>query len=122
MKYEILNAQGEVINTIVATPEFVEAQFPGMYREVVELPLPVPVPASITMRQCRLQLLTIGMLDDVDAAINAIPDEGQRRAAQIEWEYAAEVWRTSAWVTNLGAALGLTEAQLDDLFIQAATL
>jgi hypothetical protein len=83
---------------------------------------PAPVPDSITMRQCRLQLLTIGMLDSVDAAINAIPVEGQRRAASIEWEYAHQVWRSSAWVTNLGAALGLTEAQLDDLFIQAATL
>lgn len=39
MKYEILNEQGEVINTIVATPEFVEARFPGGYREMPADPI-----------------------------------------------------------------------------------
>lgn len=77
---------------------------------------------SITMRQCRLQLLAIGLLDSVDAAIAAIPDAIQRRAAQIEWEYAATVERNSPWVQNLAVALGLNDAQLDSLFAEAAKL
>ena len=77
---------------------------------------------TITMRQCRLQLLAIGLLDSVDAAIAAIPDAAQRRAAQIEWEYAATVERSSAWVQTLAGALGLTAAQLDTLFAEAAKL
>jgi hypothetical protein len=34
MQYEILNAAGEVINTIVADEAFVEAAFPGRWRAV----------------------------------------------------------------------------------------
>lgn len=32
MRIEILNAAGEVINTIIAAPEVAEQQFPGMWR------------------------------------------------------------------------------------------
>jgi len=32
MRIEILNASGEVNNTIIATPEVAEQQFPGMWR------------------------------------------------------------------------------------------
>lgn len=85
-------------------------------------PTPEPVPQQITMRQCRLQLLAIGLLDSVDAAIAAIPDAAQRHASQIEWEYAATVERSSAWVQTLAGALGLTAAQIDDLFREAAKL
>lgn len=83
---------------------------------------PDPVPASVTMRQARLALLGAGLLDDVDAALAAIPDAMQRRAAQIEWEFAATVDRQSPWVANLAGALGLADEQLDALFVAAAGL
>ena len=90
--------------------------------EVEDAKPPVaPVPEVVTMRQCRLQLLAIGKLDDVDAAIAALPSP-QKEAAQIEWEYAATVERDSALVAQLGPALGLDDAALDDLFTQAAAL
>lgn len=79
------------------------------------------VPQSITMRQARLALLGIGKLGDVDTAITAMP-EPQRSQARIEWDYSNEVWRHKQLVVLLGAALGLDEAMLDSLFIQAATL
>lgn len=79
------------------------------------------VPRSITMRQCRLQLLTIDKLAGVDAAIAALP-EPEKSAAQIEWEYAATVERNSPLIAQLGPALGLGDAQLDALFRQAVTL
>ena len=79
------------------------------------------VPRSITMRQCRLQLLAIGKLADVDVAIAALP-EPEKSAAQIEWEYAATVERNSPLISQLGPALGLDDAQLDALFRQAVTL
>ena len=81
--------------------------------------LPVEVPASVTMRQARLALLHAGLLDDVEAALAAIPDETARRAAQIEWEYAQDVERDSPWVQQLATALGLDAAMLDELFITA---
>ncbi len=80
-------------------------------------PAPIQVPQTVTMRQARLALLSAGLLDTGNAAILAAGG-----AAQIEWEYASEVVRTSALVSGMAAALGMTEQQLDDLFILAATL
>ena len=78
-------------------------------------------PQVVTMRQARLALLGVGKLDDVAAAIAGLPSP-QKEAAQIEWEYSAEVKRDSALVTQLAPALGLDAAALDALFTQAATL
>lgn len=80
------------------------------------------VPQSVTMRQARLALLAAGLLDAVDQSIAAIPDATQRKQAQIDWEFAATVDRNSPLVNGLSGALGLTEAALDDLFVNAATL
>ena len=82
---------------------------------------PPPIPQSVSMRQARLALLGAGLLDAVDAAIAGMTGT-EGRAAQIEWEYASEVVRTSALVAGMGAALGMTDEQLDDLFLQASTL
>ena len=84
-------------------------------------PAPTPVPRSVTMRQARLALLGAGLLDDIDAAINALPSP-QKEAARIEWEYSQEVQRHNGFVSILAPSLGLTEAQIDTLFIQAKTL
>lgn len=79
-------------------------------------------PQQVTMRQARLALLAAGLLDDVEEAIAAIPDPVQRKAAQIEWEYASMVERQSAFVQQLAVGLGLSTEQMDDLFMQAAAL
>ena len=80
------------------------------------------MPMSVTPRQARLALLQIGKLDAVSAALAAIPDPARRTAAQIEWEYATVIDRNSPLVQSLAAGLNLTDAQLDDLFTQAAGL
>jgi len=89
-------------------------------RPVVVLP-PTPIPQVVTMRQARLALLQVGQLANVQPAIDALP-EPHRSAAAIEWEYSQEVERNRAFVLTLGQALGLTDAELDDLFTLAATL
>ncbi len=80
------------------------------------------VPQSVSMRQGRLALLELGKLDSVDEAIGGMPDPIKRKAAQIEWEYAATIQRDSSLVSQLGASLGLTEIELDQLFSLASTL
>ncbi len=75
--------------------------------------------SKVTMRQARLALLGAGLLDAVNAAVAAMPGAGGA-AARIEWEYSSEVHRHKALVSALGPALGLTEAQLDQLFVTAA--
>lgn len=87
-------------------------------------PIDPPAPTKIiyvSMRQSRLALLGAGLLASVNAAIAAMPGvEGE--AARIEWEYATEVRRESSLVVGLSAALGLTGAQMDDLFLSASAL
>jgi hypothetical protein len=49
MIYQILNTQGDVTNTIVADPEFMQANYPdGNYRQVPEPPAP-PEPRYIAV-------------------------------------------------------------------------
>lgn len=79
------------------------------------------IPASVTMRQARLALLSVGLLDDIAPAIASLPSP-QKEAAQIEWEYSQAVDRHRPFVLTLGAALGLDSAALDQLFITAAAL
>ena len=80
-------------------------------------PPPTPIPQSVTMSQARLALLGAGLLGTVETAI-----AGAGPAAAIEWEYAQEVQRASGLVPAMATALGLTDAQIDALFVTAATL
>lgn len=73
------------------------------------------VPQVVTMRQARLALLDAGLLDAVQAAVNVAPQE-----TKIAWEYAIELGRSDSLVTTLAASLGLTETQIDGLFILAS--
>lgn len=87
-------------------------------------PEPEPVsliPQSVTMRQARQAMLSAGILSQVDALIAAMPgDEGE--SARIDWNHAQEVKRDWPLIGALGPQMGLTEQQIDDLFIYAATI
>ena len=83
-------------------------------------PLPVPVvvvPQSISMRQCRLQLLAINKLATVTAALSTAPE-----AAQIEWEYASSVDRENPLVVSIMTLLDMDELGTDEFFTAAALL
>jgi hypothetical protein len=80
-----------------------------------------PTPATVSARQIRLWLIQHGIsLAQVEAAIDAIPDQLQRDSVRVEWEYAPYVERTHPMLIPLAAALGLTEEQVDQAFIEAA--
>lgn len=76
---------------------------------------PKPVPAHVTMKQARLALLDANLLDTVESNISALP-----KADQIEWEFSLTVQRASPLVASLAATLGLTDAQVDQLFVDAS--
>lgn len=78
-------------------------------------------PQEVTMRQARLALLENGLLANVQPAINSLPEPSKTKA-QIEWEYSNALQRGNPFVDVLGAALGLSSQDLDDLFIQASAL
>jgi hypothetical protein len=94
----------------------------GLNQQAVEPESPA-VPASVSARQIRLWLVAHGVsLAAVEAAIDAIPDALQRDSVRVEWEYAPYVERSHPMLVPLAAALGLTEAQVDQAFVEAATL
>lgn len=85
-------------------------------------PQPTPiVPQVVTMRQARLALLSIGLLDQVEPAIDAM-DEPARTIAKIEWDYSSEVHRDKPFVNSLGEILGLDGESIDALFAAAALI
>ncbi|MCA3431524.1 MAG: hypothetical protein INF71_18120 [Roseomonas sp.] len=93
--------------------------------EIAALPPPAqPFVPAITARQLRLALLGLGLTGaQVEAKIATMPGTpAQREAAMIEWEYATTYQRDHSLVVMLGAALGLTEAQIDNAWQGAATI
>ena len=74
------------------------------------------IPTSITMRQARLHLLDLGLLDDIEALV------AFDRRWYIEWEYANEVLRTSPLIGAIKENLNLTDEQIDTMFIEASVL
>ncbi len=81
---------------------------------------PIP-PIAVTMRQARLALLQVGKLSTVNNAIASMTG-AQGEAARIEWEFSSEVKRDQPLTKALAPVLGMTETDLDQLFIAAAKL
>ena len=93
--------------------------------EIAALPPPAPVPMPvINRRQLRLALLRLGLTGaQVETKIAAMPGTPiEREAALIEWQDATEFRRDHPLVVTLGAALGLTEPQIDEAWRSAAVL
>lgn len=74
------------------------------------------IPKTITLRQARLHLLSLDLLDILENIIN------QNRAYQIEWEYANQIERDSPLVKILGQALELDDVAIDNMFIEASKI
>lgn len=72
---------------------------------------------EITMRQARLFLYNVGLLNEVQNFIDAGSETNK-----IEWEYATTVERNSPLVTAIGALLGLTDEMIDQMFQDASNL
>lgn len=83
-----------------------------------QVPAPVStVPQVVTRRQAMLALLAAGKLDAVDQIIQAAP-----KAVQITWETAQDFERNNPLIDALAPQIGLADADIDNLFIEAAKL
>jgi len=81
---------------------------------------PQTVPESISARQIRLWLINNGIqLNQVENAIDSIQDPLIRETTKVEWEYAPYVERNHPMLVPLAQALGLSENQIDQAFIEA---
>ncbi len=98
----------------ISNPTLEDMQALG-WEEYVENPVEQPpyIPQQVSMRQARLILLKIGMLETIEAIVAGMGEE-----AKIEWEYASVVERSNPLIS----AMGLSEVELDTLFSEASKL
>lgn len=75
--------------------------------------------ASVSRFKARAALYMNGKLETVEALMAG---PGVPPLARFAWQDATEFRRMSPTVVSMGAALGLTDAQLDDLFKMAETI
>lgn len=63
-----------------------------------------------------------GLTSAVDAAVSAIPDVNAREVARAKLAHADTYFRSDALFAVLGPAVGLTDAQIDAMWLQAKDL
>ncbi len=88
--------------------------------EWVPPPPPAPVvvvPAVVTDKQLRQALTRTKLRSAVESAVAAGDQD-----LKDEWDRSTEVHRDNALVVAMAHSLGVTDAQLDDLFILAGSL
>jgi len=101
----------------IVTPEGVQRVQLTAEEEAAIAATPQPVPAEVPQWQARRALLAAGLLTAVEAAVAAASQD-----IQITWEYAPNIVRNSPFIAAMAPALGLTDAQIDDLFRAAAAI
>lgn len=111
------------VDSDIAVPgvlgEYIEADWLTMRDD--EMRARSKAPQTVTMRQARIALLDAGLLDAVQSSIATMPGtDGER--ARIDWEYALEVRRDWPLISYMARDLGLTDEQVDALFVTAATI
>jgi len=93
----------------------------GIWTAPPPAPEPAPPVQTVSMRQCRIALLDAGLLEAVQSSIATMPGvEGER--ARIDWEYALEVRRDWPLIGYMAGDLGLSDEQVDALFVAAAAI
>ena len=70
----------------------------------------------ISARQARLILLNNNLLDDIELLL------ANDKALQIWWEYSIEIERDNHYLVQAATQLGITDEQLDAMFLEASKL
>jgi hypothetical protein len=81
----------------------------------------ISIPSQVPLVKAKLVLLQSGKLDQVNEIINSLPEDS-RRYAQIVWEYAPSVDRSNSLVAVIKEELGLSEEELDQMFLDANSI
>jgi len=119
---------GVVINTIIVDsldvlPGLISADNGGTIGDTWDGSIfakPVaPIPHTVSPYQARAALDDIGLLDEVETLLT---NPATPKKAKLAWLHAQEFRRDSPTVLAMSAQLGLTEEQLDALFIAAAQI
>ena len=82
------------------------------------IPPPPPPVTQVTAYQAKIQLSRAGLYDSVVTTVNT----SDNPELKIAWEVATTFERNSPFILALQPELGLTDAQVDDLFQQASQI
>jgi hypothetical protein len=85
-------------------------------------PLPVPVPQAITRAQGKAALIQAGLWPQVLAFMAGIEDPNDKLLAEVALNDTVNWERSSPFLARVAAELGLSQQQLDELFIAAAAI
>lgn len=117
---------GIVVNTIEVEsldfmPNLIDGSIGGIgwkYEngELIAPIVPIEVPQTITPRQLRLKLLTVGLLDEVEALC------ATDRAMSIWFEYSLDFQRNHQMIITMALQLGMSEVDMDNFFVEASKL
>lgn len=121
-KLALAIGQRRAVRIVAGALQWLDGKPPISDEAFAVLAAAVPLP-NLTPRQLRLWLIGAGLTPEaVDTQIDAIPDATERARARVEWDFATVYHRAHPLVGQLGAALGLSPAQIDAAFLAAARL
>lgn len=99
---------------------FVKEDWDNMWAD--ELLARNPVPDSVARAQGKAVLIGAGLWKDVLAFVAAIEDPTEQALAEVALHDTQRWNRNSPFLTSMKVALGLSDEQLNDLFIAAAKI
>jgi hypothetical protein len=82
---------------------------------------PSEVPTEVPLWAFRASLALAGLKAQAEALIAALP-EPQKTVATQQWEYGNFIERNHPLIESLGAQIGLTSVQIDEIFKTASGL
>lgn len=103
-------------------PELVEMTPEEVDAHLNPPPGPEPVPQQVARAQGKAALIQAGLWDAVLEYVDSIADPTEKALALVALNDTTHWQRASPFLNEAASSLGLTEQQLDDLFIQAATI
>ena len=80
-----------------------------------------PIP-NISLRQCRELLIRTGRFQEVVTIINSIEDETERLVVENYFNNSQEFERNHYMLGLITTALGMSEVEVDDFFLEASEL
>lgn len=80
-----------------------------------------PIP-NISLRQCRELLIRTGRFQEVTSIINSIEDETERLIVENYFNNSQEFERNHHMLGLITTALGMSEVEVDDFFLEASEL
>lgn len=105
--------------------EFIEAPEgfdPSKEYAYIDGQVVLAVPQSVSRAQGKAALIQAGLWSAIVAYVNAIEDETERLLAETALYDTGTYDRSSPFLNTAAAALGMTDADLDELFRMAAAI